>query len=136
MGAYTLPGAVQISATLQSFPGPAIGATAVYTNNQIQPSLERPLSSTATARIELIAPNTRYAARLTQVDLRLARIFTRGDTRVTGWIDFFNLFNVNTVQALNTTYGRTIGPDAGGSWLVPTQIAPARLMKVGVAVQF
>jgi hypothetical protein len=136
MGAYRLPWGLQVSATLQSFPGPAIGATAVYTSGQVQRSLGRPLSSSATAVVELIAPRTRYAARLTQVDLRVARIFTREGIRVKGWIDFFNLFNANTVQAVNTTYGPTIGPAAGGSWLVPTQITSARLMKVGVAVEF
>lgn len=136
VGAYGLPWGAEVAATLQSFPGPAVGATAVYTSNQIQPSLGRPLSSAATAVVELIAPRTSYAARLTQVDLRLARIFSRDGVRIKGWVDFYNLFNVSTVQALNTTYGPTIGPNAGGAWLVPTQIAPARLMKVGVAVEF
>jgi hypothetical protein len=130
-GSYTLPWDIQVSGTLQSFQGPIITALATFTNAQIAPTLGRNLSQGTTASVALIQPNTVFGDRLNQVDLRLAKIVRVGSTRIKGMIDVFNVGNVNTVTGVNTTYGTT-----GGSWMVPTAISLARLMKVGAQIDF
>jgi len=43
-------------------------------------------------------------------------------------VDVFNLFNASTVLNMNTTYGT--------SWLKPTQILDARLVKLSFQIDF
>src|SRR5262249_44036757 len=74
LGAYTLPLALQVSATFQSLPGPQILATRATPVAEISPSLKRPLAgNVANASIQLIQPGTEYGERLNQVDFRLLR---------------------------------------------------------------
>jgi hypothetical protein len=130
-GSYTLPFGIQVSGTLQSFQGPIVTATGTFTNAQIAPSLGRNLSQGTTANLAMIPATTNFGDRLNQIDLRFAKIFRRGTNRVKGMVDVFNLANINTVTGVNTTYGTT-----GSSWLVPTQISLARLVKIGVQIDF
>jgi hypothetical protein len=130
-GAYTLPYEVEVSGTIQSFVGGAIQANATFTNAQVQGSLGRPLSQGTTVTIPLLEPNTMYNERVNQVDLRVAKIFRAGAYRMKGMVDIFNVTNGNTITNVNNTYGTT-----GASWLVPTAISLARLVKVGVQVDF
>jgi hypothetical protein len=51
-------------------------------------------------------------------------------------VDIFNLGNLHTITAINQTYGATTGANTGASWQVPTAISLARLVKVGVQVDF
>jgi hypothetical protein len=130
-GSYVLPYDVQLSGTLQSFVGGPIQANATYTNAQIAPSLGRSLSSGTTATITLLEPNTMYNDRVSQVDLRVAKNFAFRGVRIKGMLDVFNLFNINTITNVNNTYGTT-----GASWLVPTAISLARLVKIGAQIDF
>jgi hypothetical protein len=54
-----------------------------------------------------------------------------GTARYKGLVDVYNLGNINTITNVNNNYGST-----GASWLVPTSISLARLVKVGVQVDF
>jgi hypothetical protein len=128
-GSYTLPLDIQFSGTVQSFKSNAISASGTFTNAQIQPSLGRVLTSGVTAAIQLIEPGTIYNPRYTQ--LRFAKTFTFGRTRVKGMVDFYNALNDNTVLDVNSAYGTT-----GSSWLVPTQIPLARFIKLGMQIDF
>jgi hypothetical protein len=131
-GSYTLPFDIQLSGTLQSFRSTAVSALATFTNAQIAPSLGRSLSQGTTASIQLIQPNTMYLDRLNQVDLRVAKLFKLANgARFKGMLDIFNAGNINTITGVNTNYGTT-----GASWLVPTAISLARLVKVGVQFDF
>jgi hypothetical protein len=130
-GSYTLPYEVQLSGTVQSFRSNAISATGTFTTAQIQPSLGRPLTSGATAAIQLITPGTMYNPRFTQLDLRFAKTIPLHGIRVKGMLDVYNALNSNTVLDVNSAYGTN-----GSSWLVPTQIALARFFKVGVQIDF
>jgi hypothetical protein len=129
-GAYTLPYGVQISATYQNLPGIPITASYVATNSEIRPSLGRDLAagSSATATIELIAPETEHEDRIIQMDFRLAKIIRMRQTSLKAMFDVYNLFNGNSILAINTRYGP--------SWLRPTQILDARLIKFGVQLEF
>ena len=130
-GSYTVAWGVQVSGTLQSFQGPILNANATFTNAQIFPSLGRNLSTGTTATVALVQPNTLFGKRLNQVDVRLAKIFKLDTRTIKGMVDIFNVGNINTVTSINQTYGTT-----GASWQVPTAISLARLVKVGVQIDF
>jgi hypothetical protein len=129
-GAYTLPWEIEVSGTIQSFIGPAIQANATFGNAQII-GLGRPLSQGANVTIPLLEPNTMYNDRVNQLDLRVAKIVRVGAYRMKGMVDIFNVTNTNTITNVNNTYGTT-----GASWLVPTAISLARLVKIGVQLDF
>src|SRR4029077_18243559 len=106
-GTYPLPYKFQVSATFQNLPGAVRSATWTVPNALIAPSLGRNLSSgpNGTASVVIIAPATQYEPRFTQVDLRLTRIFSFGRVRMQPEFDAYNLFNTESVLAMNSTYG-------------------------------
>ena len=126
-----LPWSLRLSATYQNLQGAPITASYVATNAEIRPSLGRNLGScnltdttcNGTALLELIEPNTVFEDRLQQLDLRFTRLFRIGRVRLQGNVDIYNLFNANDVLTLNTR----LGP----SWLQPTSVLGARLVKIG-----
>lgn len=130
-GAYPLPWwKMQVSATVQSTPGPEILATYTARNAEIVPSLIRNLSSgpTGTATVQLIPNGTLYGDRLTQLDFRVSKTFNLGRARFQTAFDLYNLFNGNPVIAQNNTFGP--------AWQRPTVIQLGRLAKFGVQVNF
>jgi hypothetical protein len=130
-GNYPLPWwGLQTSAIFQNLPGIPIFANYVATNAQIAPSLGRNLAAGAagTATIALIAPDTLFENRLNQFDVRLTKIFRAGRARLQGRFDVYNLFNASTVLNDNFTYGP--------SWLKPSSILGARLVKLGAQLDF
>jgi hypothetical protein len=133
VGSYLFPWDLQAAANFQSIPGQQELATYVATNAQIAPSLGRNLAAgaTATASINLIAPNSVFGPRVNQIDLRLSRTFKLRTLSLKGMVDLYNLLNNNVVLLWNNTYGTN-----GASWLVPNQILGARLLKIGVQVDF
>jgi hypothetical protein len=131
LGTYTMPWDIRLSATWNNYPGPVILANAVYSSAQVQQSLGRPLSSATAVRVGIVAPQTMYADRRNQVDLRVARGFRVGTTRIEGLVDFFNLFNGNAVTTINYEYGTN-----GALWQQPLSILAARLIKFGVQMTF
>jgi hypothetical protein len=112
-GTYPLPGRSFVSATLQNLAGPPYQATYNATNAEIAPSLGRNLAACgtqvvcrATVAVPLVAPNTLYKPRRTQLDLRLSKIFWMGQrARVQANVDLYNVFNSSAVLNLNETYG-------------------------------
>jgi hypothetical protein len=130
-GSYTLPFDVQVSGTFQSFRSNDITASASFANVQIVPSLGRVLTTGTTATVQIVEPDTIYNPRLAQLDLRFAKIFRLGGTRIRGMVDLYNALNNNTVLDVNNTYGAT-----GAAWLVPTQISLARFVKIGAQIDF
>jgi len=134
-GAYPLPWDFQASATYQNLPGISISSSFVATNAQIRPSLGRNLGQcgtsatcNATATIDLIEPNTVREDRIQQLDVRLSRIFTLGKMRLQGNFDIFNALNASPILSDNTRYGT--------SWLQPTEILAARIVKFGAQLSF
>ena len=124
---YPLPWlGLTASATLQNRPGPQILARYTVTSGQVQ-NLGRNLGL-STVAAQLIAPGTMYGDRVTQLDVRLGKMFRVQHTRVQATMDVFNLLNSSGVLGLNTTYG--------GAWLNPTQILQGRLVKFGAQLDF
>jgi hypothetical protein len=72
-----------------------------------------------------------YGERMYQVDVRLAKRFVVGRTRLEAQVDLFNALNGNFILATNNAYGTS-----GLSWLVPQTILAPRLLKVGVQMRF
>ncbi len=129
-GTYPLPWGLQLSATLQSLPGPPIVATSVMSNAQIAPSLGRNLAAGAagTATVQLVEPGTVFGDRLNQVDFRLTKTVRVNRASIRGMVDLYNLFNVSPVLALNNRYGP--------AWQQPFIILAGRFAKFGVQVDF
>jgi hypothetical protein len=132
-----LPAAFVVSGVLQNLSGIPYEANYPVPNAQIAPSLGRNLAScgtrvvcTATATVPLIAPQTQFEPRRTQIDLRLTKVFSLGArTRLRANLDLYNLFNDGSVVNANNTYG--------GSWLQPVGgpftagLMDGRLLQVG-----
>ena len=70
----------------------------------------------------------RFERRLTQVDLRLTKIFRFGRARLQGNFDLYNLFNARDVLVMVTTYGPI--------WLQPRTVLGGRLFKFGTQFDF
>ena len=129
-GVYPLPWDMQVSAVFQSNPGVAITATYVATNAQVQPTLGRPLSGSAsTVTItNIFQPQTEFEGRINQLDARLMKNVKLGLSRIQLQFDLYNVFNASPILGINTRYGP--------AWLTPTEILGARLFKFGAQLTF
>jgi hypothetical protein len=138
LAVYPLPWDLETSAIFQNSPGIPITANYVVTNAQVRSSLGRNLAAcpsqtaatcNATVRTELIPPNTMFEPRLTQVDMRVSRLFRLGGTtRLRGTLDIYNIFNASNVLSMIYTYG--------GAWQNAAQVLSARLLRVGAQLDF
>jgi hypothetical protein len=132
---YPLPWGVQASAVFQNLAGIETGATFVATNAMVAPSLGRNLGACGTAAVcnatvivPLTAPGTMFEPRQTQVDVRFSKEVRIGQARLRPRVDLYNVFNANSVQAVNTRYGP--------SWLQPGDNLSGRMVKVGAQIDF
>ena len=132
MGSYRLPYQIDVAGSFQGLPGAALAANYTATNAVILPSLGRNLSAGAnsTVTVNLIPPGSEFLERLNQLDLRFARTFTVGGSRVKGTFDIYNALNSSTVLQWTAAYGTD-----GRGW-VPQEIVQARLMKFELQFEF
>jgi hypothetical protein len=137
LAVYPLPWDIETSAIFQNSPGIPITASYVISNAQISSLIGRNLAAcpsqtaacTQTVRTELIPPNTMFEPRLTQVDLRVSRVFRlMGTARLRGSLDVYNIFNASSVLSMTPTYG--------ASWLNAAQVLSPRLLRVGAQFDF
>jgi hypothetical protein len=126
---YPLPWyGVEVSGVFQNIPGIPDTASRTYTNAELLPELGRNVS-TGTVSVPVLAPQTKFEDRLTQLDFRLAKAFrVGGKGRVKANVDVYNLFNANTITRINGAYG--------ARWLNVTQIMTGRFVRVGGQVDF
>jgi hypothetical protein len=130
LATYTIPRIdVQVSGTWSSTPGSQLAANYTVTSADALPTLGRNLSS-GNVTVNLIEPGTLYADRNTNIDLRLAKILRFGRTRTQIGFDIYNLTNTDVVTSYNQNFV------AGGAWLTPTGIQPARYVKIGAQIDF
>ena len=134
---YTVPRIdVGLSGTFQLLPGPDIDANWAAPNSAISPSLGHNLAGgVATQTLNLVTPNTLYNDSLTQLDLRIAKIFRMGSTRATINLDLYNVTNSNTILTLNNGF---VPSATGGlaTWQIPTAILQPRFWKIGAQFDF
>jgi hypothetical protein len=79
---------------------------------------------TATRLVEITPLQEIFEDRITQLDLRLTKVFRFGGARVQGMADVYNIFNAAAATGVSTRY-------AGPFWLFPYQIMGGRLFKFG-----
>jgi len=120
---------VQVSTTLQSRSGPELLANAVIPSGTVAQTLGRPLAGgTANVTVNLLNAGQMYGDRVTQLDVRVAKILRFGRTRTNIGIDFYNVTNSSTTLTYNNTYGAT--------WLTPQTFMPARFVKITGQLSF
>jgi hypothetical protein len=136
-GSYQLPLEFMVSATLQNQAGPEILASWAAPNSAIAPTLGRNLAScgaaatcSGTATVPLIAPQTMFEDRRTQLDLRLSKfIRIASKLRLQANFDVYNALNASPLLGINTTYG--------SQWRFPvTSLATGAGVLDGRLVQF
>ena len=127
--AYTIPKVdLQVSANVQSLPGPELSALYTASLAEVTPSLGRPLAGGArNVTVNLIEPRTMYGQRLNMLDMRFGKILQFGKTRAIASLDLYNALNASTVLSVSQTFD---------TWLQPQSILTARFAKVGLHFQF
>jgi Carboxypeptidase regulatory-like domain len=132
LGAYTIPRIdVQIAGTFRTEQGSGLLANWAVANDVVRQSLGRDLSNNApNVTVNLIDPGTLYGDRVTEVDLRFAKIFRFGRTRTNVGLDLNNVFNSAPVLSYNTRYVER------GPWLTPTAVLQPRYLKISAQVDF
>src|SRR5207244_1969096 len=129
-GAHPLPYGFEVGAVFQNLPGFPRAATLTYTNAQVAPALGRNLAAgpNGTVSVAILAPQTSFEDRLTQLDLRFSRIFAIRQARLKASLDLYNALNASAITGVNTTYG--------SRWLEPTQFMFGRYAKIGGQLDF
>ncbi len=133
LGTYTIPKVeVQIAGTLRSDPGGQLAANWTAPNSATV-GLNRPFAGTGgqTIVVNLIEPGTLYGERVTQVDMRFAKVLRFGRTRSTVGIDLYNLAN----SAAILTYNQTFVPTTT-TWLRPNSVLQPRIVKFSAQIDF
>ena len=129
LGTYLIPKVdVQFAATFQNNPGYLLAANYNMPTSQIV-GLGRPLSNGSPfVNYNLIVPNQDFGPRVTQLDLRMSKLFRMANKRVSVNFDLANILNRNDVLGITTTYG--------AAWQTPTTIIDPRLFKIGAQFDF
>jgi hypothetical protein len=130
LAVYTVPKVdVQVSGTLQSRPGPEITATWNVPTAVVAQSLGRPLAgSAANVAVNILNPGQMYGDRITQLDLRFAKLLRYGKTRMNVGLDVYNALNSNAPLGYITVYGAT--------WARPNSVLDARFAKISAQIDF
>jgi hypothetical protein len=133
LGSYTVPKIdVQVSGTLRSDQGAPLSA--IWTApNSATVGLNRPFAGVGgqTITVNLVEPGTLYGDRVTQIDMRFAKILRFGHTRSTVGLDVYNLQNSAPVLTYNQTFVPTTT-----TWLRPTSVLQPRFVKVSAQIDF
>jgi hypothetical protein len=130
-GIYTLPKVeVQVSGTFRSTPGTSVAAAFNATKAYLaaNSTLGRPLSgNAANMTVNIAKPNELYTERRHELDIRFGKVIRYRGTRTVASLDLFNALNSNAIVNLSQNYA---------TFLRPTEILNARLMKFSVAFDF
>jgi hypothetical protein len=133
---------VLVSATMRSQPGQQLVANWNVPNTIVQSLLGRlPFGAQANGNttVAILDDDHRlYASnRLTQVDMRFAKVLRFGKTRADVGFDLGNVFNTNYATAFENTY--QYSPDntlTGGTWNNPTAVYTPRFVRINATFDF
>ena len=136
LASYTFPKIdVLVSGTFQNQPGAQINANATTCSGPLTGSctaattnLGRAFSGGATRSINIIPAGEVYIERLSQIDLRFAKLFRFNGTRTSINFDFYNVMNSNSVLTENQVFGTP--------WRTPQSILLPRLFKLSAQFDF
>jgi carboxypeptidase family protein len=119
---YRLPSAVQLSGSIRESSG--LPQTRVFT-----------VTTANVPGLTQVTQNVQVAERgefrypwVNLVDLRVAKVFKAGQTKIEPTLDLFNVFNNNAVTNAVTTIGNSLGR--------PSAIVMGRLLRIGGRVTF
>jgi hypothetical protein len=133
-GVYTVPKVVvQVSGTFRSTAETSINANFTASNAYIAANgtLGRLLAGTTgpndNITVALLEPDTLYLDRRHELDLRFGKILRYRSSRAVVSVDVYNALNSNALLSVNQTYA---------SWMRPTSILNARVMKFSVQYDF
>jgi hypothetical protein len=133
LGSYTIPKIdVQVAGTLRSDQGQELAANWTAPNSATV-GLNRPFAGigSQTITVNLIEPGTLYGDRVTQIDMRFAKILRFGRTRTTVGFDVYNITNAAAVLTYNQTFVPTTS-----TWLRPNSVLQPRFVKFSAQVDF
>jgi hypothetical protein len=150
LAAYTVPKIdVLVSASVRSVPNANIGmgsnsatngasrlATYNVPNTVVQQALGRlPNGGLATGNtaVNLLIPGELYGPRITQVDMRFAKVLNFGGRRADLGLDLYNLFNTSSPSTFIETYDYATN---GATYLRPSAIISPRFVRVNVRFNF
>jgi hypothetical protein len=130
---------LQVSGTWRNDPGTDLAANYVVSNAIAAQSLGRNLSAcaaptgacNANVTVNLIQPGTVYADRISNIDMRFAKVFRFSGTRAQFGVDIYNLLNTDVATAYNQAFSPTTT-----TWLTPTAILPARYARFNMQIDF
>jgi hypothetical protein len=133
LSSYQVPKVdVEVSATYQSKPGQQLAANYNMPAATVAGFLGRaPSGGVQNVTINLITPGTLYGDRINELDLRFSKVLRFRSTRTKVSVDLYNALNANPVLTYNQTYSPTTT-----SWLTPTSVLAARVVKIGASVDW
>ena len=150
LAAYTIPRLdVLVSANMRSTPNAALGVgSAAATNGTsrnanynvpnlvVQQTLGRlPANGlpNGTTAVNLLLPAQVYGERITQIDVRVAKVLRLGRTRTVAGVDLYNVFNTSDATTFLETFDYATH---GATYLQPTTIVSPRFARINVTVSF
>jgi len=123
---------VEVSATFQSKPGAQLAGNYNIPAATIAQALGRaPSGGVANVTVNIVTPGSLYGDRVNELDMRFSKILKFGNTRTKISLDLYNALNANPVLGYNQTYSPT-----STSWLRPTSVQAARVVKIGASFDF
>jgi hypothetical protein len=150
LAAYTVPKIdVLVSANVRSVPNANIGmgsnsatngasrnASYNVPNTVVQQALGRLPNGglpNGTTTVNLLIPGELYGPRITQVDMRFAKVLNFGGTRADLGVDLYNLFNTSSPSTFVEAYDYATN---GATYLRPSAIISPRFVRVNVRFNF
>jgi len=150
LAAYTVPKIdVLVSASVRSVPNADIGmgsnsatngasrnANYNVPNAIVQQSLGRlPNGGLANGNtsVNLIVPGQVYGPRITQVDMRFAKVLKFRGRKADIGVDLYNLFNTSSATTFIETYDFATN---GATYMQPNAIVPPRFARINLTVNF
>jgi hypothetical protein len=147
---YTVPKIdVLVSANMRSVPGASLGAGSTSASNGTSLNASIALPNTVvqqslghlpgaglangTTTVNLVNPAQLYGQRITQVDMRFAKVVKFGGRRVDAGIDLYNLFNTSDPTGFLQTYDFATN---GATYLRPNAIVSPRFLRLNVTLNF
>jgi hypothetical protein len=122
--AYTLPYDVQVSGSFQARPGISIGSFYVF-NSAIAGVA---LTGGGDVTVTIVDPTDRYYDYVTTNDMRVARTFRYGRTRIQPFVEIFNVINLSTITTRNE--------NISSNYFQPSSIIQGRRFQLGGRIDF
>jgi len=83
--------------------------------------------------VNLLLPAQVYGERITQIDVRVAKVLRLGSTRTVAGVDLYNVFNTSDATTFLETFDYATH---GATYLQPTTIVSPRFARINVTVSF